>query len=104
MVGARYEVRACRSTRQLELVPCGGKEAERAFTVSRRERNGVVVPLLEFRSPVLRELFSAADRVRVVIRLGRILITEIDKDRKVAERLHRLQQKIRQSVLALMEN
>jgi len=39
-----------------------------------------------------------------VIRLGRILITEIDKDRKVAERLHRLQQKIRQSVLALMEN
>lgn len=69
MVGARYEVRACRSTRRLELVPCGGKEAERAFTVSRRERNGVVVPLLEFRSPVLRELFSAADRVRVVIRL-----------------------------------
>lgn len=51
MVGARYEVRACRSTRRLELLPCGGKEAERAFTVSRRERNGVVVPLLEFRSP-----------------------------------------------------
>jgi DNA (cytosine-5)-methyltransferase 1 len=97
MVGARYEVRACRSTRRLELVPCKGQEAGRAFTVSRRERNGVVVPLLEFRSPVLREVFSAADKVRVVIRLGRILITEIDKDRKVAERLLRLQQKVRRS-------
>jgi len=34
MVGARYEVLACRSTKRLELVPCKEQEARRGFTVS----------------------------------------------------------------------
>lgn len=94
-VGTCYEARVsgAHTAKKLELVPCDNG----TFKVSRRERNGVVTPLLEVRSAVLRQVFAAAEKVRVVIRLGRILITQIDKDRKVEERLLRLQTKVRKA-------
>jgi DNA (cytosine-5)-methyltransferase 1 len=96
-IGTRYEVRHDRVAKKLELVPCEGRNSSRTFTVSRRERNGVISPLLEIRSALLREVFTAADKVRVVIRLGRILITQLDREHKAEERLRRIQNKLLKS-------
>lgn len=96
-VGTHYAVRENRAAKKLELVPCDDRDRCKTFTVSRRERNGVILPLLEIRTAVLQEVFAAAEKVRVVVRLGRILITQVDKDHQVEERLLRLRNKLRKS-------
>lgn len=89
-IGSSYSIR-CNDSR-IELVPTVG--SGQCFTVSKRERNGIVAPLLEIRSAILRKVFATAEKVRVVIRMGRIIVTAIDKDVRTLERIDRIKTKI----------
>lgn len=94
-IGTRYSIQVVDKRARLELVPVhDDHHSEQVVTVSRRARYGVVTPLLEIRTALLRQLFSGADKVRIVIRLGRIAVTAIDKDERVMERLSRLKRKL----------
>lgn len=66
----------------------------KTYTVSRRNRRGIEVPLIEVRADELKELFSS-ERVRVAIREGRILVTTNHLDIKVQERLTSIKQTIK---------
>jgi DNA (cytosine-5)-methyltransferase 1 len=93
-IGTRYSLRTPGHNR-LELVPLAtASETDLVVTVSKRERYGVISPLLEIRTELLRKLFKTAEKVRVVIRLGRIAVTAIEKDIRVQERLDRLRHKL----------
>lgn len=91
-IGSSYTLRENASQRRLELIPTVGTTP--GFMVSKRQRNGVVTPLLEIRSAILRKVFATAEKVRVVIRLGCIVVTAIDKNTRTQERLERLQSKL----------
>ncbi|RMV79100.1 C-5 cytosine-specific DNA methylase [Pseudomonas caricapapayae] len=91
-IGSNYTLRENVSKRRLELNPTVG--AAPGFVVSKRERNGVVTPLLEIRSEILRKVFATARKVRVVIRLGCIVVTAIENDARTQERLDRWTTKI----------
>ncbi len=94
-IGTRYSIQVVDKRARLELVPVHDDcHSEQVVTVSRRARYGVVTPLLEIRTALLRQLFSGAEKVRIVIRLGRIAVTAIDKDERVTERLSRLRRKL----------
>lgn len=93
-IGTRYSLRTPGHNR-LELVPLAtAGETDLVVTVSKRERHGVISPLLEIRTELLRKLFKTAEKVRVVIRLGRIAVTAIEKDIRVQERRDRLKHKL----------
>ncbi|RRV04578.1 DNA cytosine methyltransferase [Pseudomonas sp. v388] len=93
-IGMRYALRTT-ADRRLELVPLATvSETDLVITVSKRERHGVISPLLEIRTELLRNLFKTAEKVRVVIRRGRIAVTALDKDIRVQERLDRLRHKL----------
>jgi DNA (cytosine-5)-methyltransferase 1 len=93
-IGTRYALRTTNHNR-LELVPLAtASEPGLVVTVSKRERHGVISPLLEIRTELLRKLFNTAEKVRVVIRLGRIALTAIEKDIRAQERFDRLKHKL----------
>lgn len=95
-IGARYSLRPVDGRTRLELVPVAdANESDLVVTVSKRVRHGVTTPLLEIRTALLRQLFTTAEKVRVVIRLGRIAVTAIDKDMRINDRLSRLKRKLR---------
>ncbi|MCD5972331.1 DNA cytosine methyltransferase [Pseudomonas quasicaspiana] len=102
LLNAGIEIGSCFSLSRgdgktkLELVPADTSEENNSgiIRVSKRVRNGVTTPLIEIRTALLRSLFKTAEKVRVVIRLGRILITALDKDKRIDERLARLKQKL----------
>lgn len=96
-IGSRYAVRRTRGQRRLELLPVRDGISGQVFTVSKRERNGTVVPLIEVRTQLIREVFDQVEKVRIVIRLGRIFITELERDRRVEERVQRATEKLRAS-------
>lgn len=94
-VGTRYSLRPVNGHTRLELVPLAdARDSDLVVTVSKRVRHGVTMPLLEIRTTLLRQLFATAEKVRVVIRLGRIAVTAINKDIRVTERLARLKHKL----------
>ncbi|WP_122665091.1 DNA cytosine methyltransferase [Pseudomonas viridiflava] len=102
LLSAGIEIGSCFSLSRgdgrtkLELVPTPAAVENNAgiIRVSKRVRNGITTPLIEIRTALLRSLFKTAEKVRVVIRLGRILITALDKDTRKDERLARLKQKL----------
>lgn len=95
VIGTRYSIRIDHPVRQFELIPLASMDAvDHVFTVSKRERYGVVAPLLEIRTAMIRQHFADAQKVRVVIRLGRILITPLHKDKRVEERISHLEYKL----------
>lgn len=94
-IGARYSLKTVDQKARLELVQQVDTDgSDPVVTVSKRVRHGVTTPLLEIRTGLLRQLFATAEKVRVVIRFGRIALTAIDKDERVTERLSRLQRKL----------
>ncbi|KSQ21597.1 DNA cytosine methyltransferase [Pseudomonas aeruginosa] len=94
-IGTKYLVRAHESMGRLELVPVT-EETGHTCTVSKRERYGVVSPLLEIRTELLSKIFDGLQRVRVAIREGRIVVTPLQIDIKIRERVQRLKQKLAQ--------
>lgn len=94
-VGEKYVLRSDERTKRVELVPSNSTcNTEAVITVSRRERNGVVYPLLEVRTKLLATLFAGCEKVRVAIRKGRIIVSALHIDLKIAERVERLKRKL----------
>lgn len=97
-IGAQYVLKGDSTSKRVELVAVEqGAELGKGkgiFTVSKRERNGVVSPLLEVRSELLSAFFEGCEKVRVAIRAGRILITARQIDVKIRERVERLKRKL----------
>lgn len=98
-VGAKYLLRSNEASKRLELVPVSGETTEAgSFTVSKRERNGVVTPLLEVRTDLLKKFFEGCEKVRVAIRSGRIVVTALQIDLKIKERVERIKRKLTEKV------
>lgn len=64
------------------------------FTVSRRERNGRVSPIIDLTASELAELFDGVEMLRVTIRRGTIVVTAHHQHQKVQEREQRLMKKL----------
>ena len=94
-IGARYQLVQNKAMERLELREAPAAANDQTFTVSKRERRGVVVPLIEVRSRILSEVFANIERVRVAIRRGRIVITALHIETKIRERVKRLTEKLR---------
>ncbi len=98
-VGAKYLLRSNEASKRLELVPVSSEALEAgSFTVSKRERNGVVTPLLEVRTDLLKTFFEGCEKVRVAIRSGRIVVTALQVDLKIKERVERIKRKLTEKV------
>lgn len=69
---------------------------EGMFTVSKREKNGVVHPIIDLKIEELATLFAGVERLRVVVRRGRIVITAHHSYARSAERVDRLIEKLSQ--------
>lgn len=94
-IGARLSLKRSEGQQKLELVPAAENESNvETITVSKRVRNGITTPLIEIRTALIRKLFETAEKVRVVIRLGKIVITALEKDKRVETRLARLWRKL----------
>ncbi|RJX72650.1 DNA cytosine methyltransferase [Pseudomonas sp. LS-2] len=94
-IGAKYVVRADESQKRIELVPAEPSAVgEGVVTVSKRERNGLITPLLEIRTDLLKSFYDGCEKVRVAIRNGRLAITALHVEMKIRERVERLKQKI----------
>lgn len=94
-VGARYHLVVNKPMERLELREATAACNDQTFTVSKRERRGNVVPLMEIRSKVLTEMFENIEKVRVAIKNGRIVISALHIETKVRERVKRLTEKLR---------
>jgi len=96
-IGTRYALKSDEASKRVELVALEDSSTVKTkgvFTVSRRERNGIVTPVLEVRSELFAKFFKGLEKVRVAIRAGRILITARQIDVKIRERVERIQRKL----------
>ncbi|MGI0646955.1 DNA cytosine methyltransferase [Pseudomonas aeruginosa] len=93
-VGAKYVQKQGGNSQRLELVPTESSDESRGFKVSKRERNGVVYPLLEIRTDLIAAMFKGCEKVRVAIRAGRIVVSALHVDLKIRERVERLKRKL----------
>jgi DNA (cytosine-5)-methyltransferase 1 len=94
-IGARFSLIRSEGQQKLELVPAAETGTSTTIiTVSKRVRNGITSPLIEIRTALIRKLFETAEKVRVVIRLGKIVITALEKDKRAESRLARLWRKL----------
>jgi DNA (cytosine-5)-methyltransferase 1 len=93
-IGSVYRLRSS-AKKQLEL--CEAEEGYKGdtFKVSSRTRHGVVRPLFELRSGLLREVFKRAEKVRVAIREGVIVISDTHLSNRIAERVQAFFTKLR---------
>lgn len=90
----KYSIRSDKTARRLELIAVPASFVGSTFTVSKRERNGVIHPLLQLRTDEIREVFEDDEKVRIAIRNGRIVITALQLQTKIRERLKRLKEKL----------
>lgn len=93
-IGDKFTIRSDKAARRLELIAVPENFVGNTFTVSKRERNGTVHPLLQLRSDEIRQVFEDDEKVRIAIRNGRIVITALQLQTKIRERLKRLREKL----------
>lgn len=67
---------------------------EGKFTVSKRERNGRVTPIIDLNAQELATVFDGVEMLRVFIRQGAILISAHHQHERVVERVNRLTSKL----------
>lgn len=93
-IGKKYTIKADVQAKRLELIEVPFDFSGKHVTVSKRERNGVVHPLIDIRSEQIREVFLDDDKVRIALRRGRIVITALQIQTKIRERLKRIKEKL----------
>ena len=94
-IGAEYVLRSDAVNKRLEMVEASdATQGDAKFTVSKRERNGVIAPLLEIRTDLIAKVFAGCEKVRVAIRAGRIIISALQIEVKIRERLERIKRKL----------
>ncbi|MFC6674321.1 DNA cytosine methyltransferase [Marinobacterium aestuariivivens] len=69
------------------------KEAGK-FTVSKRERNGRVSPIIDLTVQELADIFDGVEMLRVAIKSGKIVISSHHQQQRVKERVERLVSKL----------
>ena len=67
---------------------------EGRFTVSRRERNGVVSPIIDLKADELAQIFDGIEMLRVAIKNGKIIISAHHQQQRIRERVKRLLDKL----------
>ncbi|MCE0761018.1 DNA cytosine methyltransferase [Marinobacter sp. G11] len=65
------------------------------FTVSKRERNGRVLPIIDLTAQELAEIFDGVEMLRVAIKNGKIVVSAHHQHQKVKERVERLANKLK---------
>lgn len=95
VIGSKYRIRHQAEEGRLELIPVT-ESAGAASTcrVSKRVRKGIERPLMEIRTALLSTVFSGMEKVRVAIRKSRIVITALQIEIKIRERVRRLKLKL----------
>lgn len=93
-IGKKYTIKADVTAKRLELIEVPFDFSGKHLTVSKRERNGVVHPVIDLRSGQIREVFEEDDKVRIALRRGRIVITALQIQTKIRERLKRIKDKL----------
>ncbi|AGN82465.1 MULTISPECIES: DNA cytosine methyltransferase [Pseudomonas] len=93
-IGKKYSIKSDKIARRLELIEVPTGFSGKCISVSKRERNGVVHPVIDLRSEQIREVFEDDHKVRVAIRRGRIVITALQIQTKIRERLKRMKEKL----------
>ena len=86
-IGKKYSIKSDKIARRLELIEVPTGFSGKCISVSKRERNGVVHPVIDLRSEQIREVFEDDHKVRVAIRRGRIVITALQIQTKIRERM-----------------
>lgn len=93
-IGKKYSIKPDKVARRLELIEVPADFVGKCTSVSKRERNGIVHPVIDLRSEQIREVFEDDHKVRVAIRRGRIVITALQIQTKIRERLKRMKEKL----------
>lgn len=65
------------------------------FTVSRRQRNGHILPIIDISASELAELFDGVEMLRVAIKRGVIVVSAHHQHQRVKERVERLVDKLK---------
>lgn len=100
--GAHYRVLFDESRKTIELRTVSAKEAQAlgprgARKVSRKEKYGATIPVIDLRSKKLNAMFDETlKRLKAVVQDGRITISIQRHDQKRLERLNRFRRKVRQ--------
>ena len=95
-IGSKYAMSTSGTdSERMEFKEVGDDFKGTVFCVSKRERNGIITPLLEIRTALLRTVFQNIDRVKVAIRYGRIVVTANFIETRIRERVSRLMEKLR---------
>src|SRR5690606_4641960 len=64
------------------------------YTVSSRQRNGRINPIIDLTMSELSEFFVGVEKLRIAIQVGRIVITAHQQESKVYERAVRFLEKV----------
>lgn len=88
VAGARYAVKLEQGRASLQV------SDEGSYTVSKRQRNGKITPIVDLNNEQITKLFDGIDMLRILIRDGKIIITGHHQQQRVAERETRLLTKI----------
>lgn len=95
-IGSKYGlIKGDADSERLELREVDADFTGPSFNVSKRERNGITTPLIEIRTNLLKAIFNNIERVKVVIKLGRIVVTACFIETRIRERVTRLMTKLR---------
>lgn len=87
--GVKYDL----AVEQAKLVLRPSEEGK--YTVSRRKRNGRLIPIIDISRQELAEIFEGVDMLRVMISRGKIVVTAHHQQQKVVQRVERLLSRIK---------
>lgn len=87
--GVKYDL----ALEQEKLVLRPSEEGK--YTVSRRKRNGRLVPIIDISRQELAEIFDGVEVLRVMISRGKIVVTAHHQQQKVVDRVERLLTRIK---------
>lgn len=68
---------------------------EGKYTVSRRKRNGKLIPIIDISRQELAEIFDGVDVLRVMITRGKIVVTAHHQHQRVEQRVERLLSRVK---------
>jgi DNA (cytosine-5)-methyltransferase 1 len=87
--GVKYDL----AVEQAKLVLRPSEEGK--YIVSRRKRNGRLIPIIDISRQELAEIFEGVDTLRVMISRGKIVVTAHHQQQKVVQRVERLLSRIK---------
>ncbi|WP_068317909.1 DNA cytosine methyltransferase [Polycladidibacter hongkongensis] len=87
-VGQRYDIEIKKSQAILTLKDTG------RYTVSRRQRGGAVLPVIDCTADEIAQIFEGSQCLRILVKTGVIIITAHHQTQRVNERVNRFLEKV----------